>query len=52
MPRKDSSNQQRKRGKDKARKRYERNGKYSTKHKRAMEIVMEKRKNVPATQNK
>ena len=51
MPRKDSSNQQRKRGKDKARNRYERNGKYSTKHKRAMEAVMEKRKDIPVTKN-
>ena len=41
MPRKDSSNQKRKRGKDKQRERYEKNGKYSSKHMRAMERVKE-----------
>lgn len=43
MPRKDSSNQKRKRGKDKQRERYEKNGKYSSKHMRAMERVKEAR---------
>ena len=41
MPRKDSSSQKRKRGKDKKRERYEKNGKYTSKGIRAWEKVKE-----------
>ena len=41
MPRKDSSNQKRKRGKDKRRERYEKNGKYTGKGLRAWERIQE-----------
>ena len=41
MPRKDSSNQKRKRGKDKRRERYEKNGKYIGKGLRAWERIQE-----------
>ena len=47
MPRKDSSNQKRKRGKDKQRARYEKNGKYSSKHMRALERIKEVRASKP-----
>ena len=50
MPRKDSSSQKRKRGKDKQRERYEKNGKYSSKHMRAMERAQEARANKPKAQ--
>ena len=50
MPRKDSSSQKRKRGKDKQRERYEKNGKYSSKHLRAMERVKEARASKPQPQ--
>ena len=50
MPRKDSSTQKRKRGKDKQRERYEKNGKYSSKHMRAMERVQDARANKPQSQ--
>ena len=50
MPRKDSSSQKRKRGKDKQRDRYEKNGKYSSKHMRAMERAQEARANKPKPQ--
>ena len=47
MPRKDSSNQKRKRGKDKQRERYEKNGKYSSKHMRSWERIQETRAQKP-----
>lgn len=50
MPRKDSSSQKRKRGKDKQRERYEKNGKYSSKHMRCWERVQEARAHKPKTQ--
>lgn len=50
MPRKDSSSQKRKRGKDKQRERYEKNGKYSSKHMRALERVKEARASKPKAQ--
>ena len=50
MPRKDSSSQKRKRGKDKQRERYEKNGKYSSKHMRSMERAQDARANKPQPQ--
>ena len=47
MPRKDSSSQKRKRGKDKQRERYEKNGKYSSKHMRSLERAQESRAQKP-----
>jgi len=51
MPRKDSANQKRKRGKDKQRERYEKNGKYSSKHMRSWERVQEARSKNSAESN-
>jgi len=50
MPRKDSSSQKRKRGKDKQRERYEKNGKYSSKHMRTLERIKEARASKPKPQ--
>jgi hypothetical protein len=47
MPRKDSKSQTRTRGKDKARDRYARNGKCSSKHLRNIEKIREAREKQP-----
>lgn len=52
MPSKKANQNQRKRGKDKARRSFELNGKYSAKHLRAKEALMSKAKQDGKVENK